>query len=807
MDNGHPPAWLDALRERLLPELQAHGLHIDARTWLNLGAWLNAAQERGLLGADPSSAQGAVRAIVSKSAREQQVFDQVFDAWRLRWDEGCELLGTPASASEEASPAVARPRADPHAGLHRWATRQRVLAAVLVAIALPLAIPYVRDRLATLGSPSASVPAPSRPVPGAAAPTGAQVELPRAADKAGQTEIQLQAPPWLFGIHPAWYAAAVALLGAPAMFVRRTRRAQLARVSTRENLREQEVFARQLVPVSGERRAALRTAVRGLRRPRTAAGRTLDVIASACATAARAGLFSPVHRPRLARPEYLFLVDRAGPGDQQAHWAAEMARDLAAEGVGLTLYEFDRDPRWVAPLRLHRSLSAGPPQHFVPLARLAARHAGQGLIVFADGYGFIDPASASLHSWLAEALAPWPCRVLMTPVPLASWGAAEDVLAGAGQPTQAPSFLLLPGQIDALSAAVRWFVAGELPEVAALPGAPAVLPPLLRDDPVRWLGADPPDAGELKALLEQLRAYLGVTPYTWLAASAAYPQMSADLTAYLAQADAFADVALPAEAGSARARPDVRLLEARLLAIAQLPWCRHGHMPDWLRRALFLSLPPGVREQVRILFARLFDAAGADDAAGALSLGVVASAAEPSRGAWLARLRRRIRLAGVVEDEPADSPLRDVIYLGVLRGDFDAELTLDAPEAFARAACADSGLRLSRNPLRWVAAAVLTAGFALLWLRWWLESLRLRLATRRLATRAERRPRGEDGGQPGAEAEADVDSEPPGQTTTTADGGMVYLSYSRSEAEAPAQALRERLVAKFGMNSVWDGRI
>jgi hypothetical protein len=36
---------------------------------------------------------------------------------------------------------------------------------------------------------------------------------------------------------------------------------------------------------------------------------------------------------------------------------------------------------------------------------------------------------------------------------------------------------------------------------------------------------------------------------------------------------------------------------------------------------------------------------------------------------------------------------------------------------------------------------------------------------------------------------------------------LVYLSYSRQEAEAPARALRERLVARFGMESVWDGTI
>jgi TIR domain len=59
-----------------------------------------------------------------------------------------------------------------------------------------------------------------------------------------------------------------------------------------------------------------------------------------------------------------------------------------------------------------------------------------------------------------------------------------------------------------------------------------------------------------------------------------------------------------------------------------------------------------------------------------------------------------------------------VIYLGLLRGEFDNDLTLQATEEYARAAHAEEAPALSRNPLRWVAAGILSLWFALRWLGW-----------------------------------------------------------------------------------------
>jgi hypothetical protein len=290
------PAWLDPLREQLLPELQAAGLDLDLRSRLNIEAWIDAAHDRQLLSDDPRCAQGALRAIVSKSARDQQLFDQLFESWRQRWDRGVELLGSPNAA--EISPATPSP-AQPGQASPTRLTLRFFLALLAVLAVTGLAIDYAYKRWEELQIPP-KVVRPDKPptAPGA----GGDVPIfTNIQPVAGQTEVQ--ASPWLFGMHPAAYAALIVVFASAGWFVQHTRKEQLARITTGENLREQHVFARQLLPVSGERRSALRVAARRLRKPRPTERRYLDIDASTRATASRGGVFSPVHRQGMAIPE------------------------------------------------------------------------------------------------------------------------------------------------------------------------------------------------------------------------------------------------------------------------------------------------------------------------------------------------------------------------------------------------------------------------------------------------------------------------------------------------------------------------
>ena len=763
------PPWVDSLRWQLLPLLRQQAvLRLDTRASLNLEAWIDAAQARGWLADDPADARGAVRSILCKSAREQEAFDVTFDQWLERWDRPAPAAATTAREGTTLdAEAAARATALAH---------QRRLRRWLFALGGGLLLLGAMVAGRKLWPPALPVVPPTQVAASAALPASAtasqvvmqlEVQLPTVAEaaSAAASTPTVSPPPmpapssaWLAGIHPGVYAFFVLLAASAGLAVRRTRQRYVQRISTREHLREQEVYARQLLPVSGTRREGLRSAARLLRRLSADSGAMqLDLLATVRASAARAGLFSAVHRQRPVIPEYLVLVDRARSGDQQAHWAIETAQDLVAEGVRLALYEFDRDLRWVAPLRSQRSGKPVPQQRYVPLAALTAQHAGKGLLVLGDGQGLLDHAGGRLQPWLADALAPWPRRVLMTPRPFAAWLAAEDVLAGEGQPANQASFLLVPSQHGAWLAAARWLRGGGLTAIAAVPGAPAAWPPLLADDAARWLSASAPAAADMVALLKQLRTYLGSIAYHWLAASAAYPYLSADLTAWLAH-----QLDRQAADGETVARPDARLLEARLVAIAQLPWCRQGLMPDWLRRSLLLSLPPATRRRVRDVMAELLDTtADAGRSTGGWSLGAVASDAPGI--AWRLRwqaLRRRIGLAGVLEGEPLDSPLRDVIYLGLLRGEFDAELSLEATEQFARAACAEGPQRLSRNPLRWLAAVGLCGWFVLCWAAWRVLPVK----------------------KSASERAAVADGAAPNQPTPPVSPADVYISYHRDDA-------------------------
>ena len=730
------PDWVGAFLDDFLPAL-AREMPVDVRERLAIEAWLQTAWRQGWLPGDANKARAALRGIVAKTPQEQASFDAVFDA-----------VFEAARQPSFLPPRPPRPDPPPDRldvlldwwwldWLWRWwsAALRTPRASLVMGWTVMVLVAALAWAAWLWWGSNETVPvkvgvdpvpvAASQPAPA----SGPEIVLPVApsASGSGVAEVQRLTDPWLFGVHPAFYAALVAVLAAMLWSWRSAGQAQLARLTTRERLREQEVYARELLPVSGERRRLLREAARSLRRPVGVEGRLrLDLPASVRASAAAAGVFRTIRRAEPVTPEYLVLIDRAGLHDQQAHWSAEIVRDLVAEGVSLLLFEYDHDPRWVAPLRTTRSTAAPhSAQRFQSLHTLAAQHGGRGLIVVGDGAGCLDPLTGWISANVEVALRPWPRRVLLTPRPAAGWGRGEAVLAGEGAPAGAASFLVLPAQIGSLVGAAGWLRAGVVPDIDVVPGAPGAYPALLADDPGRWLGREPPDADAVAAMVPALRRYLGSVAFGWLAASAAYPLLSPDLTALLARQLTWLAHDVTEEEGTVELLGDARLHEARLMAIGQLPWCRAGYMPDWLRRVLFESLPPLQRERVRALLVALLRKAGGDARDATLSLGRIAQDELTRSRRRTDRFWRRLRGWVLPADEPADSPLRDVIYLGVLRGDFDRTLVLEAPEDLVRTVQATTARPLTRNPVRWVAAmgwVWVYPGFLALW----------RLRTRRL---------------------------------------------------------------------------
>lgn len=704
-----PDDWHDRVPGELLPRLRAAGVPVDMRAQTLVLAWLaRVAAEAPADG--PQAARGVLKALLAKTPGEQEVFDEVFDEW---WAGG--KRGSERPQPEESSvPAPGGAAGSPGVGPRwlRWGPwLQRLTWAVTVSLVLLAGAIWVLQRtsqeaemavaLVTGGLEIATGPRAPRPDAtevSFSAPSGEKQHNPSGglSDFAHWLLAKLIDPPArLFGLHPLAYAILLVLLAALPYLVRRERQQELARITTpRSDLREQEVYAGRRRAPGGAQRAALRLAARALRRQQAMEGRWLDLPATVQASVRAAGRFDPVLRSRQAMRSYLVLIDRPRAGEARSQLAWERASALAAEGVPLEVWEFDRDPRWLRPFRRRavqgsagEALMPAASSH-VPLAALASRCSGMGLLLFGDGAGLLDLRDGRLLPWVRAGFDAWPQRALLTPLPIDHWGDEERCLADA----ERGGFFVAPALTLALPMVAQWW-AGQVPQLPFVPGAPGRLPDELMGPALRWLGDVPVDPAEQESMIGDLRRALGPRAFGWLAASAAYPALSAELTAYLADALDRLDGVV---GRSAAADPDdAPLREMQALALAQLPWFRQGRMPDWWRLTLLEALPPKALVAVRRALEALLQAEG--PAHGDVSLGSIASA-EPTQ-AWQ-RWRRRQRSRGLAATEAPGSPLRDVIYLGVLDGSIDRRLRL-------RARWGNGAGPLTANPLRWVAAGML----------------------------------------------------------------------------------------------------
>jgi formylglycine-generating enzyme required for sulfatase activity len=380
---------------------------------------------------------------------------------------------------------------------------------------------------------------------------------------------------------------------------------------------------------------------RDLSRRRPVPSHDLDVVATVEATVRHAGWFTPHPGRRRAVPEYLVLVDRAGYRDHQARLVNELLDRLVDDGLHVTRYFFDGDPRVC-----HTGWSG---VGATSARELAGRYSNHRLLVVSDGAGLVSPLTGEPVAW-SDQFGRWPERVLLTPEPLDRWGDRECALAGLG-------WTIMPATEDGLTA-----IAGVLnfEPPAPLAGARPSLPLLdiIGAHPRRWLGRLEPRPDELDRLLEGLRDYLGEADFEWLAACAIYPELHWDLTLFIGT-----------RLGGAEGRPPD---PARIAALARLPWFRHGAMPDWLRTRLVGAMSPARERDVRRALQALFLTALERPADG-LELEI----AHDRRGT-IGRLATRV-FRILRDSAPDDSPLRDLVFAAVMTGHRPPRLGLSLP--------------------------------------------------------------------------------------------------------------------------------
>jgi hypothetical protein len=241
-------------------------------------------------------------------------------------------------------------------------------------------------------------------------------------------------------------------------------------------------------------------------------------------------------------PEYLTLIERAGPSDHQARHFDALARALAVEGAFVSRYFYEHDPR----VCFAEEAMSG-----IRLAELHRRLPSDRVLVFGTGTGFLDPIYGRPLPWLS-LLQDWDELALLTPVPPARWGAREVALAG--------EMLVLPATLEGLRAAIDHFDAGSEPDLRAWHE---------RDrNPIRVEDYD-------EVTPNELRRALGDDLFRWVAACAVYPELLWDLTLFLGSRD---------EVGR-----DL-VTERNVLTIARLSWFRRGAFPEPLRLGLLQQL-------------------------------------------------------------------------------------------------------------------------------------------------------------------------------------------------------------------------
>lgn len=336
-------------------------------------------------------------------------------------------------------------------------------------------------------------------------------------------------------------------------------------------------------------------------------GRRIHGERSIRATLDQGGFLTPIMRRRRPLAEYVFLVPRRRIDDHERDRVSRFIDALDRGGLSLQAYDYDPDPRSLMPRRSDETFSPS-----FDLRGLRERHPDARLVLVTDGTELVDYFSLKPLPFVAEELAMWPSRMLLTPVPMAEWGEREmniaDALGGVvgratpdgfrdlatafgdrpkPPPRPVAASRLPGGERGMIQRVVSWLV--ETERRLGIVDKVAARPPVVRfDDPMLRSDAPPPDA-EIMALLRELHRWLGPRGFHWLAACAVYPQLRFGVTVYLG-------LKITGYYGADQAP----LFSEKLLAqLTLLPWFRSGHMPPWLRKALLDALPEAERANIR----------------------------------------------------------------------------------------------------------------------------------------------------------------------------------------------------------------
>ncbi|BAY41494.1 hypothetical protein NIES2111_58900 (plasmid) [Nostoc sp. NIES-2111] len=306
----------------------------------------------------------------------------------------------------------------------------------------------------------------------------------------------------------------------------------------------------------------------GLRYRVPASSRELDVNRTIHATLSQGGWLTPVYRNYQVIPEYLFLINRTSYRDHQAKFIEEIIERLQAEGVFITIYFFDDDPRICFP-----GTGESSP---LRLREIISKYNDHRLVIISETRNFFSSVTGELSSWVNQ-LTSWENRSVLTPTPAENWSYQELELA--------QKFIILPATLkglEVLSQRLRWGNA----TYYLVQEVPAPLPDTLALQPYLWIERNSPPTDQVNMMLASLEQYLGKDGFYWLSACAIFPQLHWNITIYL---------------GNVLQSEDREpLIEScSVTDLARLPWLRYGYIPDWLRIYLITTLSQEQQQIIR----------------------------------------------------------------------------------------------------------------------------------------------------------------------------------------------------------------
>src|SRR5579883_321993 len=451
--------------------------------------------------------------IFCSSPAEQEDFPQRFDRW-------VELVSQTGGVTERAN--VKAQALSEELGKIRWRFRQLIqtlIVIVLTGIFLPILWEEsIKDDSSQLTQPSATQPfatQPSATQPSATQPSATQ---PSATQPSATQPSATQPNPdfpldWQISLFCFLLTLCIAFLvwqlwwlWRAHLFLQRhgtTKQPELHKIAIRD-------FEQNLLPTI----MFIRTA-QSLRHRIRIPSHELDVDKTIDATFRQGGWLTPVYDTRQVLPEYLFLINRVSYRDHQAKFMEEMVLLLQHNGVFVTSYFFDDDPRICFPAD-----GTSSPRK---LYEITTQYSQYRLVIVSDTEKLFSTQTGELEPWVSQMKA-WSNRAILTPKPVENWGYQELELAR--------QFIVLPATPLGMRALSQVLHQGSVTYVLS-EKAQILLPEPLRVRPHYWIQRNPPRLEQIDTMLNSLQEYLGKDGFYWLGACAVFPELHWNITIYL----------------------------------------------------------------------------------------------------------------------------------------------------------------------------------------------------------------------------------------------------------------------------------